>query len=197
MRQKICGRGKKVVFALLILLSIRSPLTAEVWTSGHHEIYDGDPYGEVLIYNDVQLDIFGGDLVYVWAYDNTITNWYDGEMGYFVAHDDSIVDIYGGKVLITLGADANSVVNLYSSDLIEMVSLWDNSVLNLYAYDVIHHATGGYSDDGWIEGKYILDDTEFSIDLIKDSFSNINIVPEPSTLLFFSLGGLILRKKRL
>ena len=102
-------------------------------------------------------------------------------MYYFDAHDSSTANIYGGEVSITLGADANSIVNVYSSDLIEKVSLWDNSTLNLYAYNVVHHATGGYSGDGWIEGKYILDDSQFIIDLIGDSFSHINIIPEPTT----------------
>jgi hypothetical protein len=165
------------------------------WYSGHHGINDGDLYGEIRMYNDCTLDILGGDIGYVWAFNDTITNWYDGEMSYFVANDNSIVNIYGGKVLITLGAEENGIVNLYSSALIEKVSLWDNAILNLYAYDVIHHTTGGYSNDGWIEGKYILDNHQFSIDMIKDSFSHINIIPEPTSFLLLGLGGLLLRKR--
>ena len=89
------------ILAAVILFEV-CPVRATTWTSGHHEIFDGDVYGELDIYNDVTLDIFGGDIGSLWAFDNTFTNWYDGEMIYLRARDDSIVNIYGG-ILDILG----------------------------------------------------------------------------------------------
>jgi len=176
--QKTLGEERKAVFALLILLSFSSPLMAVTWTSGHYEINDGNPYSEIEIYNDVQLDIFGGDIGYVWAYDNTITNWYDGEMTYFVVNNNSIANIYGGSLEAGLGAV-------------------DSSIINLYAYDIVITHTGGHWDTGQVAGKYNLNNEDFIFDLWgSDTYTHINIIPEPATLIFLSFGGLLLRKRR-
>jgi len=38
-----------------------------VWESGHHEIFDGNIYSEIWMYNDCTLDIFGGDNQFPWG----------------------------------------------------------------------------------------------------------------------------------
>ncbi len=159
------------ILAVIMFLSIL-PVQAEVWTSGHHEILDGEVHGEVYIYNDVTLDIFGGDIFRLAAFDTTITNWYNGTMDTLRPRDDSIINIYGG-MLDTLGATENSIVNLY-------------------AYDLAITHTGGFWDDGQVSGKYYLDDTSFIFDLWgQNTYLHINIVPEPASLLLLSLGSLI------
>ncbi len=175
--QKTSGEERKIVFALLILLSIGSPLIAgTVWETGHHEIYDGDSYAEIEIYNDVLLDIFGGDIGYVWAFDVTRTNWYDGEMTYFVVNDNSIANIYGG-------------------DLVGGLAAVDSSTINLYAHDIVITDTGGRWDIGQVTGTYNLNNEDFIFDLWgSDTYTHINTIPEPTTLLLLSLGGLLLRK---
>ncbi len=180
----------------IILLLCTCPVIATTWTSGHHEIYDGDEYWEVEIYNDVTVDIFGGKIGSLWTFDTTLTNWYAGQMIELRVRDDSIVNIYGGSLDI-LGASENSLVNLYSGNL-SRLGIEDNSLLNLYAYDVVCYPTGGLYDRGWIEGRYISSDLYFNIDFVKlGTCSHINIVPEPTALILFGLGGLFLRKKKL
>lgn len=176
---------------VLIMCSANSVLADTVWTEGHHEINDGDVYGEIWIYNDCTLDIFGGDITQLYSFDIVLTNWYDGQIKTLVSRENSIINIYGGISLNGIGADGNGLFNLYSSFSIPGISLHENSVLNLYAYDVIHHPTGGQWNDGCIEGYYIIDDTYFSIDIAGDSFSHINIIPEPTTILLLGLGSLI------
>jgi hypothetical protein len=172
------GRNSAKIFSIVVLFIflISLPLHADtVWESGHHEINDGDIYGEIWMYNDCTLDIFGGDIYRLTAYDTTITDWYDGVMDDLWVRDYSTVNIYGG-VLDTLVAT-------------------ENSVINLFAYDVICHPTGGYYDRGWVEGKYLDNDLYFSYDLIHmDSISHINVVPEPTTLLLVCLGTILLKK---
>ena len=161
-----------------LILFFNCPSNAVIFTEGYHQMIPGEVYGESSIYNDVRLDIYGGDIAYLWTFNDTITNWYEGEMGYFVTHDNSIANILGGKILIGLGADGDSQINLY-------------------AYDIQHHLTGGHWDTGWVEGRYYVTDNYFSFDLWgQDTYSHINIVPEPTSALLLALGVLFLIRKK-
>lgn len=163
--------------ALVVLLGGYAVQADTVWTSGHHDIVDGELYGEIYIYNDVTVDIWGGDIYKLETYDVTVTDWYDGEMDLLYVHDDTFINIYGGS-LGALGATENAWVELY-------------------AYDVIHHPTGGHFDRGWVEGKYLLNDLYFTFDLNHlDTFSHVNVVPEPLSFFLLALGGLLMRKTR-
>jgi hypothetical protein len=159
------------------MLAVACQVQADtVWESGHHEINDGDLYGEIWMHNDCTLDILGGDIFRLAAYDTTVTDWYDGVMDVLWARGDSIINIYGGGITL--------------------LSAIDSSIVNLYAYDVIHTYTGGIYDEGQVMGKYLLDDTAFCFDLPNSgTFSHINVIPEPTTLVLLGLGFLALRKR--
>lgn len=106
--------------------------------------------------------------------------------------DNSAVNIWEGGGLIVVEED--SVLNLiagYGSDLSAT-----GGEINLYAYDVVYDSSIGGSGGGIIEGKYYYDDSYFGYDLFPGTVSHVNVVPEPSTLLLFSLGGLLLRNRR-
>jgi hypothetical protein len=150
------------------------PVRAVVWTEGYHQINTGEVYGEVGIYNDVRLDIFGGEMSYLFAFDTTLTNWYDGQMSYLRANDNSVVNIFGGRLLDFLYAG-------------------ESSQINLYAYEVTYNDITHF-----IEGKYYKDNLHFSFELLhgQDTYSHIVVVPEPSTLLFLWLGGIFIRKRK-
>jgi hypothetical protein len=178
---KLRGREKRnsskifLITALFICLMLQ-PLQADiVWTEGHHEINDGDVYGEIWMYNDATATMFGGDVY---------------QLGMF---DDSIIDMLGGVMDILIMRN-NSVSYIYGGSL-EALGAIDNSIVNLYAYDVIHYPTGGHFDCGWVEGKYYLDGASFSFDLgAQNTYQHINIIPEPSTFVLFGLYFLLLRK---
>jgi hypothetical protein len=149
-----------------------------VWESGHHEINDGDVYGEIWMYNDCTADMWGGDVFQLGALDSSKFNMFGGTMDILIGRYDSIVNIYAG--------DPSSV------------GLAENAVMNLYAYDVVYHVTGGGDDwsTGWLEGKYYSGDEYFVFDFSTHDASQLNIIPEPTSLLLLGLGGLLLRKSK-
>ena len=180
--QKLRGRegrnsAKVLSIATLFILLIIQPLKADtIWTEGYHEINDGDIYAEIYMYNDSTADMFGGDVYKLESLDIGVFNMYDGEMDLLFVYDSSTANILGGN----LGA----------------LRATEDALVNLYAYDVTYHPTGGHYDRGWIEGLYIDSDLYFNFDFVLlESFSHINIIPEPSTFFLFFLGALMLRKR--
>ena len=163
-----------IVIELILLLKAQPMQADTVWTSGHHDILEPDVYGEIYMYNDATATMIGGDVYKLEIYDLTAFDMLGGEMDLLYVHDDTTINIYSGT-LSALGATENASVDLY-------------------AYDVIHHPTGGHFDRGWLEGNYLLNDLYFTFDLNHlDTFSHINVVPEPTTVFLLALGGLLSR----
>jgi hypothetical protein len=161
----------------MIVLCVACPVQADtVWDSGHHEILNSETYGEIWMYNDATADMWGGDVFQLGALDSSRFNMFAGTMDIILLQDNSIVNIYGG----TLGS-----LGIYTDE---------NGLVNLYAYDVLYHFPP--SDIGWMEGKYIGNGQHFSFYVSEAGASHINIVPEPTTLFLFGLGGLLTRKIR-
>lgn len=164
------------IFASLILLGFY-PLQADtVWTSGYHEIKDGDIYTEIWMYNDATADMFGGDVFQLGTLDTSRFSMFAGTMDRLMVRYNSIVNIYGGTL---------SRLIIYPDEY---------GLVNLYAYDAVYHPTGG--SDGWMEGKYLSNDQQFTFNIAERETSHINIVPEPTTILLLGLGSLLFRKKR-
>jgi hypothetical protein len=182
--QRKGGRGQNgrtpisIIIAVLLLLGLAGRVRGDtVWLSGHHEIGDGDVYGEIYIYNDVTLDVLGGDIYKLEAFDMSLTDWHAGEMDRLYVHDESAVNIFGG-ILYTLEATQDSSVNIY-------------------AYDVAYDPSGGGYGNGWLEGRYWSDDSSFGFSLFsQDSYSHVNVVPEPSTFVLIAVGAIILRRPK-
>jgi hypothetical protein len=104
--------------------------------------------------------------------------------------------MYGGTMDIFL-VRHNSIVNIYGGNLSRLLVYGDeNGMVNLYAKDVVYHTTGGYWNNGWVEGLY-LNDIHFDFDIPSiEVSSHINIIPEPTTILLLCIGSILLRKRR-
>jgi hypothetical protein len=169
-------RKKILTILAVVTFSCTYPIQAQVWTSGHHIISSGDEYWEIYMYNDCILDIFGGDIARLAAYDTTVTNWYDGQMYTLWTRDDSIVNIYGGDLDILWAAESSRV--------------------NIFAYDVAVMPTGGRYNQGYATGYFYSNDEPFYFDISQDTYLHINVIPEPATFLLLGLGSLWIVKKK-
>ncbi len=164
------------VLVAVMLLGVGEVRADTEWTSGHHVVSGSDSYFEICMYSNATADIFGGEIYKLETFNITAVDIFGGQMDLLYVHDDSTINIYNGNL--------------------DALGVTENGSVDLYAYDVTYHPDGGHFDRGWIEGKYIADDLFFTFDLNHlDTFSHINVVPEPSTILLFALGTLFLRKQ--
>jgi len=174
---------KKIIFMILIILAMLAETNLAradlVFDSGYNIFDDSYPYyDEVWVINDAHLDVLGGAMWKLELTDYATANIYNGEIEWLFIKDNTIVNIHAAR------------------DTLEMFAAGNESLAYLYAYDVTYHPTGGLKNDGWIEGIYISSDTPFSFSFYNDtSYSHVNIVPEPTSILLLSVGMIGVRAK--
>jgi len=169
------------IVAGLILLGTHLVKADLIFDTGYNTFDDDDSYyDEVWVINDAHLDVLGGAMWKLELMHYATANIYDGDIEW----------------LFTQG---NTVVNIHAAgDTLEMFAAGNDSLVYLYAYDVTFHATSGLADEGWIEGTYISNDLPFSFSFYNDTtYSHVNVVPEPNSLLLFVIAGLLIKRTRL
>jgi len=157
--------------------------------------YDGS--AQVGACDNSIINITGGTLNGVDAYNYGIVNFYSTAISTSLgAFDYGIANLYGGTVG-HIGAVGVGEINLYYGVITDSLSAYDSANLNLYVYDFNYDPSGGIYDGGKITGYWILDDSYFDISLYgSDTFSHINVIPEPAALSLFGIGFLILFRKK-
>jgi hypothetical protein len=143
-------------------------------------IYGGQIYGEIWARNQSTVNITNG-----------LVNWVNG-------FDQSLIDISGGDIF-ALKAIGDSEINISGGQITERIIAEEYSTINFYGYGFNYNPTGGEWNGGQLTGFWS-DDTPFSIDLNNwddITFEHVNLytIPEPTTLLLFGLGGLLLRRR--
>lgn len=173
---------RKEILAIIVSVILLSASTVKATTitfeSGHHVWTNADPYyDEVFLKNDASLDFLGGT------------------MGQLSTLDESLANLDGGS-MSHLWTTLNSVVNYYSGGLDDLAS-GHNSTVYLYAYDVTYDPIGGINNQGYVEGFFYKNNNPFSFSCWNTpTWSHIEIVPEPTTLLILGLGTLMIRKRK-
>jgi hypothetical protein len=142
-------------------------------------------------------NIFGGSVGGVMTWDHATTNLYEGGTVFSLGArgQSGVVNMTGGNVEY-LGAIESGILNLYGGLVTNSLGAWDFSVVNIYGYGFDYDPYAGSKDGGQLTGFW-LDDTAFSIDLYGlGTYSHINLIPEPSSLILFALGALLIKRKR-
>lgn len=138
---------------------------------------NGESYIEVQ--NTLPLEQFVGGIYSLFLDDFSSMNYYNGEMGSFNIYDDAEAMFSGGRI--------DYISSFQDSDLTKHITfIADLGSINL---------TGDLLTGDWLGGG-----GSFSITLQDQAgydsvYSNINFVPEPATLILFTLGGLLIRRK--
>jgi len=172
---------RKKIITILAAITVLGvcPLQASVvfLESGHHTWTDADPYyDEVFLKNDASLDFLGGTIGKLSTYHNSLADLEGGQMHSLWTFDNSIVHYHAGQI--------------------DYISATHNSTVSLYAYDVTYNPLGGINNQGYVEGFFYNNHEAFSFSCWNTpTWSHIEIVPEPTTLLMLGLGGLMVRKK--
>ena len=141
------------------------------------------------------INIFGGN-VGATARDNSVINIYDGASVVSPgARDNSHLNIYGGDI-DGVGASYDATIDIYGGTIYDGIGAGENSQVNVYGYDLILSPTGGFAGHGTLVG-YLQDGSAIDVYLSSsETYSHINLIPEPSLLAIFTLGALYLPRRR-
>jgi hypothetical protein len=141
-------------------------------------------------------NISGGYVYGASAWDHAVVDFFDNASAVTIgAGDYGTLNMIGGTTNY-IGSIDSGILNLYSGLVTDSLGAWDFSIVNIYGYDLVKTSTGGRYGYGRVYGFW-LDDTLFTIDLNgSETFSHINLIPEPTSLILLAFGSLILKRRR-
>lgn len=187
------------ILAAVMFLGVCSVQAGNVDFYNDAIIRPGDDYDIVSVYDTppvpTVVHIFGGSIITLRTYDSSSANIHDGQIkGSIETRNSSTVNIHGGNIdLDYLAVSDLGTLNIYAGNLLVGNSPYfsESSTVNIYGY--------GFNYDGFLLTGFLSDDSSFLIREVSFSdYSHMNliVIPEPTTVLLFGLGGLLLRKRR-
>ena len=142
------------------------------------------------------INISSGSLSGAHAYNNGKVNFSGNAISLRLAAVDYGIANMTGGVVEYLAAGDSGTLNIYSGVVTDSLYASGNSIVNVFGHDFYYDPSGGMSDGGQLTGFW-LDDTSLSIDLYGvNTYSHINLIPEPSMLLLLGLGSVVIRRKK-
>jgi hypothetical protein len=114
--------------------------------------------------------------------------------GRVLARDSSVANITGGYVN-NVWASHSAIVNISGGKINGYLRACTDSQVNIYGFDLFAKDSGGEWGSGLVLGTWE-DGTEFTIPLVGDAYSHIQLIPEPCTVSLLTLGVLPLLRKR-
>ena len=141
------------------------------------------------------VNVSGGFVYGMDSSDYTIINFSDEAMAYSVGSSNyGTVNITDGEIG-RLGSRDFGIINLYGGIISESLGVTVSSTVNVYGYNLGKTDFGGAYGQGQVYGFWF-DNGAFTIDLSgTDTFSRINLIPEPSSIILYTFSCLILRRK--
>ncbi len=147
-------------------------------------------------FNSSTANISGVSIYGVSAWDYTTVNLsVTANVTTLGARDSGTINMMGGTAEY-LGAIDSGTVNLYGGLVTDSLSFGNFAHGNIYGYDLFKTSSGGRYGYGQVYGFWT-DSTAFTIDLNgSETYSQINLIPEPCSLLLLALGCLFLKRKK-
>ena len=216
---------RKKILTILTVVILLGACNVQATTIAFYSdgvIQEGDEYSYVGVYDDATVNMTGGIVtVQLKACDLSTVNISGGILhAVFTSYGSAStlnlsgsmqangVEIGRSGVLNMFGGSLGSVeiysanaANLYGGTISDY--LLATSTVNIYGYGFEYDPLAGDYRGGQLTGFWG-DDTPFSIDLyyddtpggaIIDTYPHIVLIPEPTTILLLTLGGLILKKR--
>jgi len=170
-------------------------------------IYDTPPYHTTVnmtggslsiakLYDSSTLNIFGGYLMEAESYNTSILNFFGGNISSGLgAWENSTMNIWGG-IIGAIGTSNSSTVNLRGGQITNWVGGHIGTTINVFGKELSKINEGGLYGDGQVTGLW-QDNTPFTINLIgTDTYSVVNLIPEPATIFLLSFGIFFTRKRK-
>lgn len=165
---------KFIVLAFLFYASIAS--ATDIYTDT--TIDSGTWPGNTNVYNTAKLTVTGGDILSISVFDS------------------SIIDVFGGAIDIIFVTDLeHATINLYGGELTGFHGIFGSSnAINIYGYNFTEWQDG---QNAYLSGTWE-DNTGFEFYFLRSDglpdIVTLYTVPEPTTILLFTLGGFLLRR---
>ncbi len=156
-----------------------------VENSSHLKVWSTSPLGynprggiwDINVKHNSHLDYYGGWTEEVTVRHNATANLYGGRIDAITSFQD-IQWIYGGQPY-------GQHINIYAKQ---------NSWSWTYENGVIRGITGQWLADGTTFNiRFTTNGESFGFDPV---WANINVIPEPATMILFALGGILIRPKK-
>jgi len=142
-------------------------------------------------------NISGGFVYGLNAKNNSIVNFSDDAQALSLGSggDLSTVNMIDG-ITEYLRAGNCGIINLYGGVVSEYLNAWDSSTVNIYGHSFNYNPAGGSWNGGQLTGFY-LDDAPFTIDVYDmQTYSHVNLIPEPASLVLLAIGCLLIKRKK-
>ena len=150
---------------------------------------------EVGAFDTSTVNLLGGNLSGAIAWDNAEVNLFNCDYSLDLSVGGSGIANMTGGTVDYVSAGGSGIINLFGGFVANSLNAWDSAVVNVHGYDLFKTTTGGFYGYGQVSGFW-LDSMAFTIDFsTAETYSHINLVPEPSTLVLMGLGMMIMKGK--
>jgi len=189
-----------VAAGLLLLAAATAQATIRRDIYSDAVIQPGNEYDVVNLYEDATVGMTGGKVQYsLYTKDSSTLNLFDGEVSFLCVYDSSRLYMYGGQIRRSLALSGSGAASVFGGIIGPEIQIYDSGVLTVHGYAFEWQAFTSLGTEGFLSGN-LLDGTPFRAHLrtLPEPFpgSYVVLVPEPGTLLIFSIGGLILLGRR-
>jgi len=187
---------KPAIMRVVLVIALLSAWTEAGldWTitDGTHTLNEGDNYGIINILNGATLDVYGGQVVDIWAAGSSLVNCYGGRIDGVFAHGSSVVTVNAGAVIDHVVSLELGIVHLHGGTIERYVAAHGASELHVYGRDLLR--------DGWFLSGVWADGEPFQLYLRgPDTQPRVFLheIPEPASATLFGviLVGFLVRRQ--